>query len=86
MLDHVVLALSDAGMRARVDDGADRMQNKIRKAQAMKVPYMLVVGDKEAESDAASVRVRTGEDLKAMPVNAFIARAKPLIESYSLEL
>jgi threonyl-tRNA synthetase len=73
-------------LRVKVDDGPDRMQNKIRKAQMMKIPYMLVVGDKEQEGDAVSVRLRTGEDLKAMPVAQFIARAKPLIDDYALTL
>jgi threonyl-tRNA synthetase len=74
------------GLRVKLDEGNDRMQNKIRKAQAMKIPYMLVVGDKEQEADSVSVRLRTGEDLKAMSVAAFTARAKALIESYALTL
>ncbi len=74
------------GIRARVDDGPDRMQNKIRKAQGAKIPYMLIVGDKEAQAEAVAVRLRTGEDLKAMPVGQFIARAKELIEAYALTL
>ncbi|BCX05938.1 MAG: threonine--tRNA ligase [Candidatus Roseilinea sp.] len=78
--------LRACGIRARVDDGPDRMQNKIRKAQSMKIPYMLVVGDKEAQAEAVAVRLRTGEDLKAMPVGQFIARAKGLIEAYALTL
>ncbi|MCS7054742.1 MAG: threonine--tRNA ligase [Thermoflexales bacterium] len=78
--------LRACGIRARVDDGPDRMQNKIRKAQSMKIPYMLIVGDKEAQADAVAVRLRTGEDLKAMPVGQFIARARQLIESYALTL
>ncbi len=78
--------LDAEGMRVKVDDGADRMQNKIRKAQGMKIPYMLVVGDKEQEADSVAVRLRSGEDLKAMSVAAFLARAKALIASYSREL
>ncbi len=78
--------LDAEGMRVKVDDGADRMQNKIRKAQAMKIPYMLVVGDKEQEADSVAVRLRSGEDLKAMSVAAFHARAKALVDSYSREL
>ncbi len=78
--------LRGCGIRARVDDGPDRMQNKIRKAQAMKIPYMLVVGDREAQADAVAVRLRTGEDLGAMPVGQFIARATGLIEAYALTL
>ena len=73
-------------IRAKVDDGPDRMQNKIRKAQLMKVPYMLVIGDKEQEADSVAVRLRSGEDLKAMTVEAFVARAAPLIKDYALTL
>jgi threonyl-tRNA synthetase len=76
----------DAGLRAKVDDGSDRMQNKIRMAQKMKVPYMLVIGDKEQQADSVAVRLRGGEDLGAMPVNAFVARAKGLAEGYALGL
>ena len=49
------------------------MQAKIRQAQLQKVPYMLIVGDKEQDTDAVSVRLRSGEDLGAMPVDALIA-------------
>ncbi len=78
--------LAAEGLRVKVDDGPDRMQNKIRKAQMMKIPYMLVVGDKEQEGDAVAVRLRTGEDLKAMPVAQFIARTRTLIVDYALTL
>jgi len=66
--------LAAAGLRAEVDGRNDRMQAKIRDAQLQKVPYMLVVGDREAEVGAAAVRLRTGEDLKAVPVAEIIAR------------
>ncbi|MEX1023191.1 MAG: threonine--tRNA ligase [Dehalococcoidia bacterium] len=56
------------GLRIEVDDGPDRMGAKIRKAQLQKTPYMLVVGDREAEADAAAVRDRTGDDLGAIPI------------------
>ncbi|MCS6773357.1 MAG: threonine--tRNA ligase [Anaerolineae bacterium] len=82
----VAADLRHQGIRARVDDGTERMQNKIRKAQMMKIPYMLVVGDKEQQTSAVAVRLRTGEDLKAMPVEAFVARAKEKIQTYALDL
>jgi threonyl-tRNA synthetase len=50
------------------------MQAKIRDAQLQKVPYMLVVGDREADAGAAAVRLRSGEDLKALPVPEIIER------------
>ena len=52
------------------------MQLKIRDAQLQKVPYILVVGDKEAEAGAAAVRLRTGENLGAQPVADIINRLK----------
>jgi threonyl-tRNA synthetase len=72
----VLVRLEAAGLRAELDQSKDRMQAKIRRAQLQKVPYMLVVGDKEQATDAVAVRLRSGEDLGALPVDAFIARAK----------
>jgi threonyl-tRNA synthetase len=72
---HEVLGeLKAAGLRAEVDERSERMQAKIRNAQLQKIPYMLVVGDREAEAKAASVRTRAGEDLGSMPVFQFIDR------------
>lgn len=78
--------LKDAGIRAEVDGRGERMNAKIRDAQMQKIPYMLVVGDKEAAADAASVRLRTNVDLKAMPVAQIIERVKGIVSSKSLEL
>ncbi len=72
--DEVAAELRAAGLRAEVDARNERMQAKIRDAQLQKVPYMLVVGDREAEARAAAVRLRSGEDLKALPVTEIIAR------------
>jgi threonyl-tRNA synthetase len=72
--------LKAAGLRVEVDDSSDRMRNKIRKAQEQKVPYMLVVGDREVESEQVAVRLRSGEDLKGKPVGEFIAIAHKAIE------
>jgi threonyl-tRNA synthetase len=72
---HDVLAnLRAAGLRAEVDARSERMNSKIRDAQLQKIPYMLVVGDREAEAQAVAVRTRAGEDLKSMPVFQFIDR------------
>ena len=60
--------LEAAGVRAHVDARGERMNAKIRDAQLMKTPYMLVVGDKEAEAGGAAVRLRSGEDLGLLPV------------------
>jgi threonyl-tRNA synthetase len=67
--------LLEAGLRIEVDDRSERMQAKIRDAQLQKVPYMLVVGDKEAEGKAVAVRLRSGEDLGPMHIEEFLLRA-----------
>jgi len=63
-----------------VNAGGDRMGAKIRDAQAQKVPYMLVMGDKEMETGQVALRLRSGEDLGAMGVADFSARARADIE------
>jgi len=73
--------LKDAGIRAQVDDRSERMNAKIRHAQMQKIPYMLVVGDKEIEADAAAVRLRDGENLGALPVVDVVARICEKIET-----
>jgi threonyl-tRNA synthetase len=70
----VIGQLADAGLRAKLDDRNERMNLKIREAQLQKVPYMLVVGDREAQAGAAAVRLRSGEDLRALPMADIIAR------------
>jgi threonyl-tRNA synthetase len=84
--EQVGARLRDAEIRAEVDTGGERMQNKIRQAQNQKVPYMLVVGDKEIEADAVAVRLRSGENLGAVAISDFIDRASSVISSRSLEL
>ena len=65
---HVQRELRQHRLRVEVDSSGDRMGAKIRKAQLQKVPYMLVVGDREVESEQVSVRDRAGDDLGAMPI------------------
>ncbi len=71
--------LRAAGLRVEVNDSSDRMQAKIRDAQLEKVPYMLVMGDREMQAGAVAVRLRNGEDLGAQPVDDFIALAQRAI-------
>jgi len=70
----IVEQLTTAGLRTELDDANDRMGAKIRNAQKQKVPYMLVVGDREAEAGAAAVRLRSGEDLGATPIDEIVER------------
>jgi threonyl-tRNA synthetase len=72
----VVSRLRSAGFRAEVDDGNERMQAKIRQAQLQKVPAMLVVGSREQESGAVSVRLRSGQDLGSMPLDELLNRLR----------
>jgi threonyl-tRNA synthetase len=71
---HVQRELKSRGLRVEVDDGGDRMGAKIRKAQLQKIPYMLVVGDREVEAGEVAVRDRSGGDLGAMPLFQLIDR------------
>ena len=66
--EQVAEQLRDAGFRVEVDDRSERMNQKIRQAQLQKTPYMLVVGDREAEANAAAVRTRDGDNHGAMPL------------------
>jgi threonyl-tRNA synthetase len=78
--------LEALGMRVKVDSDSNRMQAKIRNAQMEKIPYMLVVGKREVEQNAVAVRLRSGEDLGAMPLSEFAELAKNVIASRTLEL
>ncbi len=72
----VVDDLRAEDLRVELDDRGERMQAKIRDAQMQKVPYMLVVGDKEEEAQAVAVRQRSGDDLGALPLFQVIDRFK----------
>ncbi len=67
--------LQAAGLRAALDERQEKIGYKIREAQLQKIPYMLVVGDREAETGTVAVRTRTGGDQGARPVEAFMAAA-----------
>jgi len=68
----VASELKSQGMRVEVDARSERMNFKIRDAQMQKVPYMLIVGDKEAEESTVSVRTREGHDLKDHNIWIFV--------------
>jgi threonyl-tRNA synthetase len=70
-----------AGLRAGLDDRQEKVQFKIREAQLQKVPFMLVVGDKEVAEGSVSVRSRVGGDLGSRAVGAFLAEARLEITS-----
>ncbi len=82
----VLEKLKAAGIRAEVDSRGERMNAKIRDAQMQKIPYMLVVGDKEAAAEAVSVRLRSNVDLKSIPLTQFVERVSNISNSKSREL
>ncbi len=84
--NRIARELFDAGARAKADLGSDRMGAKIRHAQLMKVPYMLVVGDREMEDNVVSLRKRDGTQVNNMPVAEFVALIKERIATRSPEL
>jgi len=73
-------------VRAELDDRNEKLGYRIREAQLRKVPYMLVVGEREAQNGTASLRRRTGEDLGAMPVDRVLAELVAEIGSRSATL
>jgi threonyl-tRNA synthetase len=79
-------ALRAARVRVEVDDSDNTMGSKIRTHQLQKVPYMLVVGDKEMESGTVSVRRRTGEESPGVTVDEFISAIGREVETRALEL
>lgn len=72
--------LKSGEIRVELDDRAETLQAKIRDAQLQKIPYMLVVGDKEEKEKTAALRLRTGEDLGRVKAEEFVKRAKLAIE------
>jgi threonyl-tRNA synthetase len=84
--DAVVQRLRQAGIRTDVDAHSERVNYKIREAQLQKIPYMLVVGDREVAGDLVSVRLRSGENLGQKTIDEFARLARQVIESRSLEL
>lgn len=75
--DDVVAQLRDAGLRVHIDGSDERIGYKIRNATMMKVPYMVVVGAKEAESGTINVRCRDGDDLGETQVDSFVKALPP---------
>jgi len=82
----VMTELKDTGIRVEIDDRSEKMQAKIRDAQMQKIPYMLVIGARETESNMVAVRQRDGQDLGAIPLSEFITKIKEQINTKSLNL
>ena len=73
--------LEAAGLRVHLDDRKEKVNLKIREAQLQKVPYMLVVGDREAEAGTVSVRHRKHADMGVKPLDQFIADVRTLVDT-----
>ena len=78
--------LRAAGLRVEVDAGNEKLGAKIRKAQLQKIPYMLIVGEKEASSDTDSLRTHTAGDQGSIGLDDFIVQAKRRIADRALTL
>ncbi|MCX6004187.1 MAG: His/Gly/Thr/Pro-type tRNA ligase C-terminal domain-containing protein, partial [Chloroflexi bacterium] len=83
--DKIFKDLRSKDIRVQLDDRSERMNLKIREAQLNKIPYMLIVGDKELENSTVSVRLRTGEDLGSLGYADFENRIKTVIEARTLD-
>ena len=81
----IAAALDARGFRPEVDDRNEKIGKKIREAQLQKIPYMLVVGDRDIENKTVSVRHRSGEDLGAMSLDAFAALLKEEVDSREIK-
>jgi threonyl-tRNA synthetase len=75
--------LGEAGLRIELDQRSERMNAKIRDAQNQKIPYMLVIGDRELEAESVSVRLRSEENLGAMAINEFLSLATKDIAAHN---
>ena len=80
--EDVVAKLKAEGFRVELDDRQEKIGYKIREAQLSKVPYMLILGEKEVEAGAVGVRARKEGDIGAMPIDNFIAKVKEEVENF----
>ncbi len=83
---HVKAQLEAAGMRSQIDDRNEKMNAKIRDFANQKTPYILVMGDKEAEAKSVSVRTRAKGDQGSVPLEQFLSKVKELVGTHSMEL
>ncbi len=78
--------LVDAGIRADLDARSQRVSYRIREAQLQKIPYMLIVGDRELDAGMVAVRLRTGEDLGPRSIDAVLGLIRQIIDSRAQHL
>ena len=80
--EKVVSELAANGIRVELDDRQEKIGYKIREAQLSKVPYMLILGEKEMEAGAVGVRARKEGDIGAMPLNDFVSKLQEEIKNF----
>ncbi|MDX1686408.1 MAG: threonine--tRNA ligase [Candidatus Promineifilaceae bacterium] len=85
-VEEVTAKLRAAGVRAEADLGGERMQAKIRHAQLLKVPYMLIAGDREVEAETVSLRKRDGRRQNGMAVEAFLQMVEEKVHRRAVEI
>ncbi len=83
--EEIVSSLSERGFRVESDYRNEKLGLKIREAQLAKIPYMLVLGDKEVEERTLSVRTRAGENIQGMTLEAFIERVQQEVEGREVQ-
>ena len=72
------------GVRVDIDSRSEKIGYKIREAQLAKIPYMLIIGDKEIEANAVGIRSRKDGDVGQMSVDAFVEKIKDEIKNYTI--
>jgi len=80
---NILRVLDENGIRVEIDDKPRKISYKIREAQLQKIPYMLIIGDKEVENESVAVRLRSGKDLGDLKVDEFISKISEEIKSRS---
>jgi threonyl-tRNA synthetase len=83
--EKVTKHLKDAGFRVHLDDRNEKLQAKIRDAQIEKIPYMLIIGGKEAEAGSVAVRHRSKGDLGPRPLGQFVNDLRAEIDSRQIQ-
>jgi len=84
--NNIMSKLKEKRIRVSLDDRSETMQAKIRDAQMKKIPYMLIVGDKEVEKNEVSVRLRTEENIGAKPFDEVLSKIEKMYLTKSLNL
>jgi threonyl-tRNA synthetase len=77
----VAAAMREAGLRVEVDDSSGRMQAKVRDAQLLKVPYILVLGDRDEQASAVSVRTLDGAERRGVALEEFLAHVQADVDA-----